>query len=66
LGVGRLAAKVANKNVGEIDNSLATNCQTDTFSVTGSGGTTPPLICGTNTGYHSKMIIDKLLSRYKI
>jgi hypothetical protein len=34
--------------------SLATNCMTDTFSVTGSGGTTPPVICGTNSGYHSK------------
>ena len=34
--------------------SLATNCQTDTFTVTGSGGTTPPVICGTNTGYHSE------------
>jgi len=34
--------------------SLATNCLTDTFTVTGSGGTTPPVICGTNTGYHSE------------
>ncbi len=33
--------------------SLATNCLTDTFTVTGSGGTSPPVICGTNTGYHS-------------
>jgi hypothetical protein len=33
--------------------SLATNCQTDTFTVTGSGGYSPPVICGTNTGYHS-------------
>jgi hypothetical protein len=33
--------------------SLATNCQTDTFTVTGSGGYAPPVICGTNTGYHS-------------
>ncbi len=36
--------------------SLATNCLTDTFTVTGSGGTTPPVICGTNSGYHSKSI----------
>ena len=34
--------------------SLATECLTDTFSVTGSGGTTPPVICGTNSGYHSE------------
>jgi len=35
--------------------SLATNCQTDTFSVTSPGsGTVPAAICGTNTGYHSK------------
>lgn len=34
--------------------SLATNCLTDTFTVTGSGGTSPPVICGTNTGYHSR------------
>ncbi len=33
--------------------SLATQCQTDSFTVTGSGGATPPVICGTNTGYHS-------------
>jgi hypothetical protein len=33
--------------------SLATNCLSDTFTVTGSGGTAPPVICGTNTGYHS-------------
>jgi hypothetical protein len=36
--------------------SLATNCMTDTFTVTGSGGTSPPVICGTNSGYHSKLI----------
>jgi hypothetical protein len=34
--------------------SPATNCLTDTFSVTGSPGGNPPTICGTNTGYHSK------------
>jgi len=32
--------------------SPATNCLTDTFSVTGSPGGNPPTICGTNTGYH--------------
>ncbi len=56
-----LAGSVVNTALG-VPSSLATNCQTDTFSVTGSGGTTPPLICGTNTGYHS-MIIEKFKSR---
>ena len=37
-----------------VPSSLATECLTDTFSVTGSGGTAPPVICGTNSGYHSK------------
>ena len=31
-----------------------TQCLTDTFSVTNPGGITPPTICGTNTGEHSK------------
>jgi len=48
-----LAGSVATTALG-IAASLATNCQTDAFSVTGSGGTAPPVICGTNTGYHSK------------
>ena len=42
---------------GELDaagaaQSLASQCLTDTFTVT-SGGITPPVICGTNTGEHS-------------
>jgi hypothetical protein len=33
--------------------SLATECQTDTFTVTSNGaGFNPPVICGINTGYH--------------
>jgi hypothetical protein len=48
-----IVKKICSKIVVDIDLSLATNCQTDTFSVTGSGST-PPVICGTNTGYHSK------------
>ncbi len=32
----------------------ATQCQTDTFSMTGIPGGVPPVICGTNSGYHSK------------
>ena len=34
--------------------ALATQCLTDTFSVTNSGGYGPSSICGTNTGEHSK------------
>ena len=29
-----------------------TQCQTDTFSITGVSGGSPPVICGTNSGYH--------------
>lgn len=32
-----------------------TQCQTDTFSVTGVPGGNPPVICGTNSGYHSML-----------
>ena len=39
---------------GTVKVSAATQCQTDTFQVTGSPGGNPPVICGTNTGYHSK------------
>jgi hypothetical protein len=51
-------------NIGQPAN-LATNCLTDTFTVTGSGGATPPVICGTNTGYHSKIIIILTYNSYK-
>jgi hypothetical protein len=34
--------------------NMATECLTDTFSLTGPGGSVPPVICGTNTGEHSK------------
>ncbi len=40
---------------------VATQCLTDTFSVTnGGGGINPPTICGTNTGEHSKTLFFKL------
>jgi hypothetical protein len=35
--------------------SSATNCLTDTFTVTGSSGGVPPTICGTNSGYHGEL-----------
>ena len=42
--------------VGGVAYALATQCQTDTFSMTGVPGGTPPVICGTNSGYHSKQL----------
>ena len=36
--------------------SVASQCLTDTFSVTNPGGPAPPVICGTNTGKH--MYVD--------
>lgn len=36
--------------------STASQCLTDTFSVNNPGGSTPPIICGTNTGEH--MYVD--------
>jgi len=38
--------------------STATQCLTDTFSLTGPGGSVPPVICGTNTGEHSKSFYE--------
>ncbi len=38
--------------------SLATQCLTDTFSLTGPAGSVPPVICGTNSGEHSKFYED--------
>jgi len=35
--------------------STATQCLTDTFSLTGPSGSVPPVICGTNTGEHSEL-----------
>ena len=40
--------------------NLATQCLTDTFSVTGPSGSVPPVICGTNTGEHSEHNENKL------
>ena len=36
-------------------------CQTDTFGITAPGAQGSPLICGTNTGYHSEILIQYLL-----
>ena len=34
--------------------TASSQCLTDTFTVTNPGGSSPPTICGTNTGSHSK------------
>jgi len=39
-----------------VTHSGATQCATDTFSVSSPGGTSPPSICGTNSGEH--MYVD--------
>lgn len=35
--------------------SDASQCLTDTFTVSSPGTTSPPVICGTNTGQHSQL-----------
>ena len=37
--------------------SLASQCLTDSFSITNPGGSAPPTICGTNTGKHSEIML---------
>ena len=39
-------------NTGGPAYNSATNCLTDQFTMTGVSGALPPLICGTNSGYH--------------
>jgi hypothetical protein len=46
---GSIAVGVATVKV-----TQASNCATDTFSLTGPAGSAPPIICGTNTGQHGK------------
>ena len=36
--------------------TAATGVCKDTFTVTGTAGVNPPVICGDNAGYHSKCI----------
>jgi hypothetical protein len=35
----------------------STRCVTDKFQVTNPGGISPPVICGQNTGEHSKFLL---------
>jgi hypothetical protein len=46
-------------NAAGVAYSAATNCQTDTFSITGVPGGNPPVLCGTNTGYHGNIKYHK-------
>ena len=52
-------AKIGSKSVYEKG-----QCQTDIFSVTAPGNNAPPVICGTNTGEHSKHEISSTLTIY--
>ena len=60
--IGKATMGVATGEGSEI--AAATQCLTDTFSVSGTAGTTPPTICGTNRGEHGKR--DKHLSILKV
>ena len=42
----------------------ATTCQTDSFTITGNPGGTPPVICGTNSGYHGKALVTRVISAH--
>ena len=42
---------------GGVAANSATQCITDTFSITGVPGGNPPVICGTNSGYHGTVLI---------
>ena len=50
-------------------NNFATNCLLDSFYVTSaSTSSAPPMICGVNTGFHSKLFVNVyvLVFRYMI
>merc|ERR1712150_466392 len=54
---GQPVSLYTNKGRAVSGNNFRTNCLVDTFSVTGpSASSTPPTICGTNTGMH--MYVD--------
>jgi hypothetical protein len=56
-GPSTLTASVATGPTGK-EVSFATQCLTDTFSLTGPIGSVPPVICGTNTGEHSTEVLS--------
>ena len=54
LSIGKITEGELN-TVSGFDACARGQCQTDTFTIT-SPSTTPPVICGTNSGEHSKMV----------
>ena len=54
LSIGKETAGNLLYTAGGVAVNQATNCLTDTFSITGVPGGNPPVICGTNSGYHGK------------
>lgn len=55
MGQAVTAAGAAN-NIAQNSGQSIGDCLTDQFSITGSGGSGTPIICGTNTGQH--VIVD--------
>ena len=55
-GEAKISGGVLNTASG-ISATTASQCLTDRFQVTNSGGITPPVICGINTGEHSKIYL---------
>ena len=47
---GTVANDPAKNNIG----GAIGDCNTDQFQISASGGSGSPVICGINTGYHSK------------
>jgi hypothetical protein len=46
--------------------SVASQCLTDTFSVSSPGASNPPVICGTNSGEHSEQIFKSVRARLHV
>ncbi len=39
------------------------DCVVDQFAITSTAGAGSPVICGTNTGYHSKIKLNEVIER---
>ena len=46
--------------------SSASQCLTDTFSVSGRSGHNPPIICGENSNQHSKQRLEKKFMKFNM
>ena len=51
--IGNLVYGIPTSGLG-VPATQETQCNTDTFTITGPADATPPVICGTNTGQHGK------------